>query len=151
VFAPLSKLKNILNLFFVFVRLCHLSNISIYLLLLLIYHKSKVISYVKSTNMQTSIWNLGSDACFKYTSCYFKVVTFFIRNLFRVRLPYLLLIRSLWAKNRYILQYYKTNSFSNFLTVSIHLNIKLHQAIIVLRFAKAVISLHFFNGCPKAR
>jgi hypothetical protein len=30
---------------------------------------------------------------FKYTSCYFKVVTLFIRNLFRVRLPYLLLLR----------------------------------------------------------
>jgi hypothetical protein len=29
-----------------------------------------------------------------YTSCYFKVVTLFVRNLFRVRLPYLLLIRS---------------------------------------------------------
>jgi hypothetical protein len=39
-----------------------------------------------------SIWNLGSDA-FEYTSCYFKVVTLFVRNLFRVRLPYLLLIR----------------------------------------------------------
>jgi hypothetical protein len=28
--------------------------------------------------------------------CYFKVVTLFVRNLFRVRLPYLLLIRSLY-------------------------------------------------------
>jgi hypothetical protein len=33
---------------------------------------------------------LGSDAYFEYTSCYFKVVTLFIRNLYRVRLPYLL-------------------------------------------------------------
>jgi hypothetical protein len=39
-------------------------------------------------------WNLGSDVYFEYTSCYFKVVTLFKRNLFRVRLPYLLLIRS---------------------------------------------------------
>jgi hypothetical protein len=31
----------------------------------------------------------------EYTSCYFKVVTLFVNNLFRVRLPYLLLIRSL--------------------------------------------------------
>jgi hypothetical protein len=38
---------------------------------------------------------LGSDAHFEYTSCYFKVVTLFIRNLFRVRLPYLLLTKGL--------------------------------------------------------
>jgi hypothetical protein len=44
------------------------------------------------TNQQTSIWNLGSDAYFEYTSCYFKVVTNFVRNLFRVRLPYFLLL-----------------------------------------------------------
>jgi hypothetical protein len=41
------------------------------------------------TNLQTSVWNLGSDAYFEYTSCYFKVVTLFIRNFFRVRPPYL--------------------------------------------------------------
>jgi hypothetical protein len=28
------------------------------------------------TNQQTLIWNLGSDAYFDYTSCYFKVETF---------------------------------------------------------------------------
>jgi hypothetical protein len=38
--------------------------------------------------------NLGSDAYFKNTSCYFKVVALFIRYSFRVRLQYLLLIRS---------------------------------------------------------
>jgi hypothetical protein len=47
-------------------------------------------------NQQTSICNPGSDAYFEYTSCYFKVLPLFIRNLFRVRLPYLLLIRSHW-------------------------------------------------------
>jgi hypothetical protein len=31
---------------------------------------------------------------FEYTPCYFKKVTLFIKNLLRVRLPYLLLIRS---------------------------------------------------------
>jgi hypothetical protein len=36
-----------------------------------------------------------SDKYFEYTSCNFKVVTLFIRNSFRVRLPYLLLIRRL--------------------------------------------------------
>jgi hypothetical protein len=46
------------------------------------------------TNQQTPLWNLRSDAYFEYTSCYFKVATFFARNLFRVRLPYLLLILS---------------------------------------------------------
>jgi hypothetical protein len=46
------------------------------------------------TNQQTSNWNLGSDACFENTSCYFKLVTLFFRNLFRVRVPHLLLIRS---------------------------------------------------------
>jgi hypothetical protein len=33
-----------------------------------------------------------------YTSCYFKVVTLFMRNLFRVRLPYLL-IRRFYYRN----------------------------------------------------
>jgi hypothetical protein len=28
------------------------------------------------TNQQKSIWNLGSDAYFEYTSCYFKVSRF---------------------------------------------------------------------------
>jgi hypothetical protein len=42
-----------------------------------------------------SICNLGSYTYFQYTSCYFKVVTLFVRNLFRVRLPYLLLIRGI--------------------------------------------------------
>jgi hypothetical protein len=48
------------------------------------------------TNQQTSICNLGSDGYCEYTSCFFKVVTFFIRNLFRVRFPYLLLIPSIY-------------------------------------------------------
>jgi hypothetical protein len=47
------------------------------------------------TNQQTSSWNPGSDAYFEYKSYYFKVGTLFIRNLFRARLPYLLLIRRL--------------------------------------------------------
>jgi hypothetical protein len=54
------------------------------------------ISYLNSSIkliLTSSIWNLGSDAYFEYTSCYFKVVTLFVRNSFRVRLPYLLLIR----------------------------------------------------------
>jgi hypothetical protein len=48
------------------------------------------------TNQLTSIWNLGSDAYFECTSCYFEVVTLFIKNLFWVRLPYLLIIRRLY-------------------------------------------------------
>jgi hypothetical protein len=58
------------------------------------FHTSILLSNWILTNQQTSIWNLGSDAYLEYTSCYFKVVTLFISNLFRVRLPYLLLIRS---------------------------------------------------------
>jgi hypothetical protein len=60
------------------------------------FHTSILLSNWILTNQQTSILNLGSDAYFEYTSCYFKVVTLFTRNLFRVRLPYLLLISSLW-------------------------------------------------------
>jgi hypothetical protein len=57
------------------------------------FHTSILLSNWILTNQQTSIWNLGSYAYFEYTSCYFKVVTLFMRNLFRVGLPYLLLIR----------------------------------------------------------
>jgi hypothetical protein len=39
-------------------------------------------------NQQTSIWKLVSDAYFECTSCYCKVVTLFVRNLFRVRIGY---------------------------------------------------------------
>jgi hypothetical protein len=56
------------------------------------------------SNQQTSIWNLGSDAYFEYTSCYFRVVTLFIRNLFGVRLPYLLLIRNRWVCMRNLMR-----------------------------------------------
>jgi hypothetical protein len=56
------------------------------------FHTSILLSNWILTSQQTSIWNLGSDAYFEYTSCNFKVVTLFIRNLFRVRLPYLLLL-----------------------------------------------------------
>jgi hypothetical protein len=55
------------------------------------YHSS--IPMKLKLSQQTPIWNLRSDAYFDYTSCYFKVVTLFIRNLFRDRLPHLLLIR----------------------------------------------------------
>jgi hypothetical protein len=40
-----------------------------------------------------------ANAYFAYTTCYFKVVTFFKRNLLRVTLPYLLLIRSIKLRN----------------------------------------------------
>jgi hypothetical protein len=55
-------------------------------------HTSILLSNWILTNQQTSIWNLRSAAYFEYT-CYFKVVTLFVKKLFRVRLPYLLLIR----------------------------------------------------------
>jgi hypothetical protein len=58
------------------------------------FHTSILISNWILNNQRTSIWNLGSDTYFEYTSCYFKIVTLFIGNLFRVRLPYLFLIRS---------------------------------------------------------
>jgi hypothetical protein len=48
------------------------------------FHTSILLSNWILTKQQTLIWNLGSDACFEYTSCYFKVVTLFVRSLFRV-------------------------------------------------------------------
>jgi hypothetical protein len=59
------------------------------------FHTSVLLSNWIFTNQHMPIWNLGSNAFFEYTSCNFKVVTLFIRNLFRVRLQYLLLIRKL--------------------------------------------------------
>jgi hypothetical protein len=62
--------------------------------------KQTSISYLNSSIKlnfnQTANVNLKrrSDAYFKYTLFYFKVVRLFIRNLFRVRHPYSLLIRS---------------------------------------------------------
>jgi hypothetical protein len=70
------------------------------------FHTSILLSNWTSTNQQTSIWNLGSDAYFEYTSCYFKVVTLIVRNLFRVRLPYLLLIRRLLFKSLIGIKYF---------------------------------------------
>jgi hypothetical protein len=61
-------------------------------------HTSILLSNRILTNQQTSILNLGRDAYFEYTSWYFKVVTLFIRNLFRVRLSYVLLIRSNYCR-----------------------------------------------------
>jgi hypothetical protein len=57
------------------------------------FHTTILLSNWILTNQQTSIWILGSDAYFEYTSCYFKIVTTFVRNLLRVRVSYLLLIR----------------------------------------------------------
>jgi hypothetical protein len=45
------------------------------------FHTSILLSNLILTNQQTSTWSLGSDACFEYTSCYFEVVTFFMRDL----------------------------------------------------------------------
>jgi hypothetical protein len=56
------------------------------------FHTSVLLSYWILTNQKRSIWNLERDAYFEYTSCYFKVMTLFLRNLFQVTLPYLLLI-----------------------------------------------------------
>jgi hypothetical protein len=53
------------------------------------FHTSILLSNWILTNQQTSIWNLWSDVYFEYTPCYFKVVTLFVRNFFRVRLLYL--------------------------------------------------------------
>jgi hypothetical protein len=51
---------------------------------------------------------------FDYTSCYFKVVTLFVRNLFRVRLPYLLLTRSfaIYAKYEFASSYTTRSTFA---------------------------------------
>jgi hypothetical protein len=75
------------------------------------FHTSILLSNWILNNQQMSIWNLGSDAYCEYKSCYFKVVTLSIRNLVRVRLPYLLFIRRL----RY-------NSFTTCHVRSIHIN-----------------------------
>jgi hypothetical protein len=67
------------------------------------------MSYVNSSIKLNLNQSIGSDAYFEYTSCYFKVVTLFIRNLFRVRLPYLYLFVGFtccWTLN-------KTESQSN--------------------------------------
>jgi hypothetical protein len=61
------------------------------------FHTSIFLSNWILTNQQTSIWNFRGDAYFEYTSCYFKVVIFFIRNLFWVRLPYLFVGDRKWV------------------------------------------------------
>jgi hypothetical protein len=60
------------------------------------FHTSILQSNWIIAHQQTSIWNLRIDVYFEYNSCYFKLVTLFIKNLFWVILPYLLFDRSLY-------------------------------------------------------
>jgi hypothetical protein len=92
------------------------------------FHTSILLSNWILTNHQTLIWNLGSDAYFEYMSCYVKEVTLFVRNLFRIRLPYLLLIRRSYtelpkhAKYRHVPKMTQLTLYCNFLLLTFWLS-----------------------------